>query len=294
MEKTTTATMTATSMSANALDKAKAKTVKSLQEKKPVITGVQYDPKKVKIAFSKDMTATLSAYYAIRMELCKVSKMYQNNIKVYQARIDAFLDLEKPTAEQKKDYESNKTGLLKSQVCYKYFKSRENKAMREVIDIVTEDLYNAYVYRFNTDMKPAFEKWFKGIGMTMDNSLFNFVDKCLGVKSASASKRDEMQIDNLGKGAFRVIMMDILLQLAIDKSALSRTVIEATFEKDTLVTIDQFDTIVVFNKPSAKTTIKEYLDLFAKVGITVEKNAKKDEIRKAYKKGLRDGMFVEM
>lgn len=289
-----TNTMNPATMTNNALDKAKAKTVKSLGEKKPVITGVQYDSKKVKVAFSKDMTAVLSTYYAIRMELCKVAKIYQHNIKLYQARIDAFLAIDKPTKEQKKDYESNKTELLKSQVCYKYFRAKENKAMRKSVEMVTDGLYNAYINRFDTDMKPAFEDWFKGIGMTMDNSLFNFVDKCLGVKSASASKRDEMQIDNLGKGAFRVLMMDILLQLAIDKTALSKTVIEATFEKDTLATVEEFNTIVVFKKPSAKTTIKDYKKLFAEVGIEVAKKPTKAECLEAYKKGLRDGLFAEM
>lgn len=288
----TTKNLTAQEMIKGANAQASEKAVKSLKEKKPTFTGVQYNSKKIKVVFSKDMTNTLSNYYAVKTTLFEVARVYQNNIKVYQARINNESEKENPNADI-----INETMklMLKSQACYKYFKAKINKELKPILTLVSDELYDAHITRFDNEsnFKELLGEFFKAQGMELTDSLYTFIDKCIGVKSSSASKLNVGTIDNLGKGAFRKLIIDIICQVALDKSVLSKVIIEDTLNGTEIVDIKEFETITVVAQPTYKTTLEDYKKIFDTVGVDYKGLKKKAEFVELYKKSLKAGLFAE-
>lgn len=285
--------LTVNEMVNGALENAKEKVSKSVKEKKPTFKGVQYNSKKIKVVFSKEMTETLSSYYATKQSLFEVASMYQNNIKVYQARLDSEFKAETPD-----EYVINEITslMLKSQACYKFFKAKINKELKPVLALVSDDLYNAHIERFEKEdaFKSALADFFKAQKMELTDTMYGFIDKCIGVRSTGASRLNVGTIDNLNKGAFRRLLIDIVCQLALDKSVLSKVVMNETLDGTKEVEIKEFEDVTIINKPTYKTTIEQYKAIFDTVGVDYKGIKGKDNFVNLYNKSLKQGLFVEM
>lgn len=286
--------MKETTMIANALNNAKENAKKDLKKKEKVI-GIQYNPKKVKVVFSKEMTLNLSSYYAVKTQLFKVARVYSNNIKVFQKRFDNIMKKEKLSQSDNELLESTQRDILRSQVCYKYFKSKINSELKPSLDMIKDELYDAYVNRFinNQEWENAIVDILKENNMKADKTLIDFIDKNFGSRSMAISKLDKGIIDNLSKGAFKKLFLDVLLQLAIDKDTLSKVVVEQALTEEVL-DIEEFKEMIIVDKPTPKTTIKEYKEIFDMVGVDYKGMKKKEEFFNVYKKALRNKLFTEM
>ena len=266
----------------------------AVKQSKPVV-GIVYNPKAIKINFSKKATLELSTYYAIKTQLFNVARVYSNNIKVYQKRIDTLYAKEELSLEDKELLNSTLRNIQRSQVCYRYYRTKINKLLKPCLGVLGAELYQAYCNRFMQPKtwKEEVEKALKGLEVVSNDTIFNFLDKNIGSKSTSVNKLDKSIIDNLSVTSFNKLFLDCLLQLAIDKNTLSRVVIRDTLE-DKEIDIEEFKDIIVIDRVNEKTTIKEYQALFNKIGVDFKGFKKKEDYYKAYNKAKRDGLFAEM
>lgn len=272
-------------MASNIADKTAKKAVENLA-KKVKVTGLQYNPKNIKVVFSKQLVSTLSEYYAVRMELCKVAKVYSNNVTVYTKRLEEFELVDKPTKEQVKANEENKKALLKSNACFKFFKRKIMKSLTTSYEYLPTNLYETYLNRLTNE-----KEWFDCLRQINDSeTLVKLIDKVVGSKSATSTKRDITQVDNLGEKPMCQLVLDTLCQVALDKSVLSKKVVVNTITED-INEIEEFKDIAVVEKP---TTVKGYKETLINNGIEVTGLKTKENFIKAYKKAISNGIFVEI
>lgn len=284
-KKVTKKEVSAKKMASNIANKTAKKAVENL-DKKVKVTGLQYNPKNIKVVFDKKLVSTLSEYYAVRMELCGVAKIYSNNVTIYNQRLEEFELLEKPTKEQVKANEENKKALLKSNACFKFFKRKIMKSLKASYESLPTNLYETYLNRFNHE-----KEWFDCLKEINDSeSLVKLIDKVVGAKSATSTKRDVTQIDNLGEKPMCQLVLDTLCQVALDKAVLSKKVIVNTITED-VCDIEEFKEIVVVERP---TTIKGFKEILVDNGIEISGLKTKENFIKAYKKAISNGIFVEI
>ena len=277
-------------------EKTKEKAVKEARNTAKIKIDFVYNVKAIKIAYSEESKNTLSEYYATKMHLCEVTKKYQNNIGYYMAKIEQLEEAEKLSLEEEKKLHELKLELERSQVCYLYFKKKVNKTLKPILGTVKEDLYNAYVRKMVDDKewKSQLEDFFNDYKIKMDESLYTFLDRSIGLKSQALSKRDNGQITALSKGVFKTLLFDILTQIAIDKQVLKKKVIEAVLDDSKLVEISEFASVIEIAKPSAKTTVKEYQVILTKIGVPFKKSDKKETLVNLYNQALSHNLFTEV
>ena len=134
--------------------------------------------------------------------------------------------------------------------------------------------------------------------MQCDKSMVEFFSAFVGARVATTKDWAECMADNQTPSNFAKLMLALMLQLCVDKSLLSLKIAKSELSGETLVEIEEFKDIITVEKPTFKTTIKEYKKILTKVGAGVPKTEKgkapkKEEYIKAYNKAKKAGLFAE-
>lgn len=267
-----------------------------LKEKVQYVKGIKYNPKKVKFAWSKEMMEMLSKAYAYKGHIYDVDSKYRNNIAFLTQEIENIMDKEEKSDEDFARLNELDKERRKSQACLSAFKRGERENVQYIVDDINSRLYEAYCMRQvdeNAWIK-ALSDYFKSFDMACDNSLVKFISDNVGSRVASVKNWHAFMVDNMTVNGFGDLVLSLLLQLAIDKSAFSAKIIESELKGVAKVAIEEFDSFKTVERPNAKTTKAWYKAVLEEVGGEMPKaNDKIDAYRKAYNKAKKARLFVE-
>lgn len=301
MKKNTTVTNNAETTKTRIEKRASAtaeKAVKNSRKTETVKIGFAYDVKSIKVDFSESLKNELSAYYASRFHLATVCNQYRVNLAYYSEKIADLSALDTLTAEQAKTLQTYELEQAHQQACFRFFRRKMNAGIKPAMDKISESVYNAYLLKFiNADAyKTALSDYFKeAYNVEMTDSLYTFIDRAIGLKSASLSKRTDKQIDAMSKGQFKTLLLDVMTQIAIDKMVLKKRVIENTISNDgEPIAIAEFVQVIEIAKPSTSATKSDYLKIMEAIGMPVKASMKKADLVKLYKQAKDAKMFKEI
>lgn len=274
------------------------KAVKNSRKTETVKIGFAYDVKSIKVDFSESLKNELSAYYASRFHLATVCNQYRVNLAYYSEKIADLSALDTLTAEQAKTLQAYELEQAHQQACFRFFRRKMNAGIKPAMDKISESVYNAYLLKFiNADAyKTALSDYFKeAYNVEMTDSLYTFIDRAIGLKSASLSKRTDKQIDAMSKGQFKTLLLDVMTQIAIDKMVLKKRVIENTISNDgEPIAIAEFVQVIEIAKPGTSATKSDYLKIMETIGLPVKPSMKKADLVKMYKLAKDSKMFKEI
>lgn len=224
-------------------EKAKTNTQKENKEKTPRYV-VQYPEKKVVFVSSKAMTAFISEYSMCKKDLYDAHAYYKHNNRLLLEKTSATIS--KISDEKKGNHDEGVLRQLYAELeklcenidismCgYTHFNNLYNHCFNDKIKSMPKSLYEAYCVRnlHPNLFKDECKKWFAGFGMDLHKSMMKFISFNIGVESASIRRWDKVQIQNLSRQKFNKLFLDIVCQVAIDKSVISNAVVARNYDKE--------------------------------------------------------------
>lgn len=269
----------------------------NLRDKVQYVKGIHYIPKKVKITVSKTFVEEMSQAYAFKSNVYNVDSKYRNNIAYLSNEMARVAEKDEQSDSDKAYYALCASDRAKAQACLHAWTKSEKKTVQPTLDDIASRLYTPYVDRQvnGEGWNNALKEYFASYGMECDSSLVKYLSDNVGSRMAKTRDWSTTLVDNMVVGQFADLILALLLQLCIDKNALSSKIVASTLEGVSLVMIEEFDSFKTIRRLDPMTATKaEYKAVLESVGATMPKSgAKKDEYKKAYNNAKKAGLFVE-
>lgn len=260
-------------------------------------SDLNYDASKIKVSIEGTLMTSISEYYTITTHLLKVRARYSSNVAVLSKDIENIMTKEEVTKQDIEKIKELEHQKAVSKALWSFFNKKAQKELLKASSIISKELYEAFENRLNDESgyRQAIKTWIESLtGRKLkDNSFIDFICASIGAmkRSSWSAKMDGKFASSLNMNPFTYMFMDLLLDLALRKKAISTVVIDKTLST-TIEEIEDFASITVIDKPTAKTTAKQYQAILDSVNASYD-SKKKADLMKAYQKALKDGLFVE-
>ena len=269
----------------------------NLKEKVQYVKGIIYNPKKVKMTVTKAYAETMSQAYAFKSCIYDVDSKCRNNIAYHSAIIDDLASKDSLTEMEQARLALHKAERAKVQAGLRHFNKCQKATIQPIVDDIASRLYTAYTQR---QIKPtvwenALNEYFASYEMKCDKTVVKFLSDNVGSRMAKTKDWHACMVDNMVVNQFAELVLACLLQLAIDKSVISATIVESTLKGASEVPTGEIDDYVYIKalRPEVN-TIEDYIYVLTQVGAMLPKSdAKKADYVKAYNDSKKSGLFVE-
>lgn len=267
----------------------------NLKNKVQYVKGIKYDPKKVKICASKNFVEDMSSAYAFKSNVYNVNSKYRNNIAYLSSEMAKIEEKEEQDDDDKAYYALCASDRAKSQACLHAWNKAKKLTVQSTLDDIASRLYAPYVNRQVNDegWNNAIKAYFASYGMECDPSLVRYLSDNVGSKVSSVRDWAKSMVDNMSAKAFAELFLALLLQLCVDKSVLSSKIAASTLDGVNLVMIEEFDSFKTVRRVPDTAKKAEFLAVLEDVGAEIPSEKTKANLRDAYKKAKKDGLFVE-
>lgn len=187
-------------------------TINKKNNKKATINTVS-----IKVQFmtsSKDFTATMAKYWVAINEMADKTLILRKNLKVCKD----WAELNKDNPEKQAMYESEIAGY---QSAYNSFKEEYNKRINACYELLTDELYTAYITG-TEEFKKTIKEWFSTQKIEATPTLIEFMVISIGLRDTG--NKEFFRTGNTkgykSKNTFNKLFMRALAQLMKDKNAL--------------------------------------------------------------------------
>lgn len=269
----------------------------NLKDKVQYVKGIMYNPKKVKMTVTKAYAEMISKAYAFKSCVYDVDSKCRNNIAYHSDIIDGLMTKDTLTEQEQKRLDLHKAERAKTQAGLRAFIKHEKDTISPILDDIASRLYEPYTQR---QIKPqvwadALGKYFESYEMKCDKTVVTFLSDNVGSRMAKTKDWHKCMVDNMVVSQFAELVLACLLQLAIDKSIISMTIVESTLTGASEVPTGEIDDYVYIKALRADVnTTDDYIYVLTQVGATLPKaGAKKADYVKTYNQAKKSGLFVE-